>query len=98
MVLLHAVSDATKDCEIRKRRANKMVNKYSCEVFLEKLVKMEIMDIFGLATIMNINLYLDDKKTKPKEGADIMIEMCERFNSYSRPRRKTLLKLMQGRI
>lgn len=75
-----------------------MVNKYSCEVFLEKLVKMEIMDIFGLATIMNINLYLDDKKTKPKEGADIMIEMCERFNSYSRPRRKTLLKLMQGRI
>lgn len=75
-----------------------MINKYSCEVFLEKLVKMETMDIFGIATIMNVNLFLDEEKTKPKDGADIIIEMCERYNTYSRPRRKTLIKIIQGRI
>lgn len=75
-----------------------MINKYSCEAFLEKLVKMETVDIFGIATVMNISLFLDEKKTKPKDGADLIIEMCERYNTYSRPRRKNLIKMMQGRI
>jgi hypothetical protein len=71
-----------------------MINKYSVEAFMDKLLKLEVIELLGVARIMNIGLYLNNDKEQPKDGADILIEMCEKYKTYSRAARKNLMKII----
>lgn len=77
--------------------------------FLELVTKLEPIEFLGLAKVLGVKIYkmkdgtdvaADAKKDDivAKDGVDLVAEVCERFLTLPRQRKREILKIMKKTI
>lgn len=63
--------------------------------FADLLGKLDNKSFCGLAVVLGVDLWEDEKTHAPRDAASIILDMIESFSSLSRSTRRTVIKEME---
>ena len=64
--------------------------------FMISVSKLEPIEFMGLTKILNIELYEDEEKKKPRNFETVLSEVLDKYISLPRRRRRTVLKILKS--
>lgn len=64
--------------------------------FITLIVNLEPIEFMGLAKVLNVNIYKDEKQSEPREFEEVFEEVLEKFDKCNRARKREILKLLKA--
>ena len=66
--------------------------------FITLIVKLQPVEFMGLARVLKVHLYTDEKTREPRDFEEVFAEVLERFDKSNRARRREIIQLVKAAL